>query len=132
MSVGLGKPSAASRRATIVVQTTRSGRLIGLSDIPHAHQPKTSERVVHGASGHSLGTVLPADLKTGSVQVGEHMTVVDRLRAPGQVADDLNNVEVVCLDVCAFHDDIAQTHHVHAHRTPVGWAADNGGESEVQ
>src|SRR5437867_1678388 len=41
-------------------------RLIGLCDVTHAHQSQTSERVVHGAAHHFLGTVLGEGLKTWS------------------------------------------------------------------
>src|SRR5437868_2652993 len=106
--------------------------LIGLGDIAHAHQLQTSEGIVHGTSHRELSIVLREGLKPRSSQVGDHVTVLDWLFTSGRVADHLDNVKTAYFDVRAFHHDVAQAQHVHAHRPHVRPAADDGDESEAQ
>src|SRR6266446_657941 len=60
------------------------------------------------------------------------MTVVDWLLALCQVADHLDDVKAVRLDVGAFHYDVGQTQDMHAHRPDFRLAADNGDEGETE
>jgi hypothetical protein len=82
---------ATLRQAMSLMSRIRSD-LIGLGDIPHAHQLQTSERIVHGTSRRYVRTVVREGLKTRSVQVGQHMTVLDRLLVPGQLADQFSRM----------------------------------------
>src|SRR5437773_4455177 len=62
-------------------------RLIGLRDIPHADQLQPPERVVHRAPRQLRVAVDGERLEPRAVQVGQDVAVLDRLIAPGQVAD---------------------------------------------
>src|SRR5581483_5862697 len=105
---------------------------IGIRDIPQAHQLQSSKGIVHGASPELLRAVLDEGLKAWSVQVADHVAVLDRFFSLGQVADHLDNVEAVVLDVGAFHQDVAQAQDVHAHRPDFRLAADDADEGEGQ
>ncbi len=105
--------------------------LIGLRDVPHAHQPQTPERIMHGASGLSLFAFLREDLKTQAVGVGDHMAVVNRFIPAGEIADYLDEGRFVGIGIGAFHDDVAQAEHVHAHRPDFRLATDDGDEGET-
>src|SRR5262245_27920004 len=66
-----------------------------------------------------------------AAQVSHEMAVIVWLVSPAHVADHLDDVEAAGLDVRAFHHDVTQTHHVHAHRPHFRLALDDGDEGET-